>query len=103
MKKPKPQFHPHAPRRLVKLWKDYPAHYRIAKYLNVNIAEVWKALVKGKEPVNQDVRVKFGLPRKPRKPRAVSVPKIVPNHIRWWRRLDPTLRRDLIKQIYDKF
>ena len=104
-KKPKPKFHPRAPLRLKKLWKDYPAHYRIAKYLNVNPAEVWKALMKGKEPVNQDVRTKFGLPRKPRKPRAARAIKAdtppLPDYLQWWRyELTKTERETIIHLQY---
>ena len=100
--KPKPKFHPRAPIRLKRLWKDYPAYYRIAKYLNVNPAEVWNALTKGKEPVNENVRVKFGLPRKPRKPRTPHAKEktSLPAYIKWWRRLSAEMRNVYIQETY---
>ena len=62
MKKKLPKFHPRAPIKLKRLWKQYLSYHRLAKYLDVNPAVVWNALKKGKEPVNLDVRIKFGLP-----------------------------------------
>lgn len=104
MKKEKPKFHPKAPRRLRQLWKTYPAHYRIAQYLNVNVGYVWKALMKGKEPVNESVRVKFGLPRKPRKPRTPKTPASpIPAYAKWWNRLDPQIREQYKKETFEKW
>jgi hypothetical protein len=97
-----PNFHPNAPKRLINLWKNYPAYYRIAKYLNVNPATVWKALRKGEEPINENVRQKFGLPRKPRKPHPVGATKpIIPQYLKWWRGLDHEIRDMYIKETFD--
>jgi len=98
--KPKPRFHPNAPKKLKQLWKVFRAYNPIAKYLDVNVAYVYNALVKGYQPINQDVRIKFGLPRKPRKPRTIRVPDKppLPTHLRWWRQKLTKDQRDLIIQ-----
>ena len=102
MKKKLPKFHPRAPIKLKRLWKQYLSYHRLAKYLDVNPAVVWNALKKGKEPVNLDVRIKFGLPRKPRKPRAPraislvkcrDAPRRFPTSL-WWRQELGKVERD---------
>ncbi len=65
--KKQPVFHPNAPKKLIKLWQKFPAYYRIAEHLQVNRGTVWLAMHEGREPINAETRVKFGLPRKPRK------------------------------------
>jgi hypothetical protein len=100
-----PMFHPDAPRKLKRLWREYPAYYRIAQYLNVNSATVWFALRKGREPTNEDIREKFGLPRRPRKPREKKDhdPTPIPQYLKWWRGLDATIKNIYIHEIYDQW
>ena len=101
----KPAFHPDAPRRLVKLWNEYPAYYRIAQYLDVNRATVWFALKQGKEPRNETIREKFGLPRKRRKQYARSGKERVylPDYLKWWRNLDPDMRNVYIRETFENW
>lgn len=106
-KKAKPKFHPRAPIKLKRMWKEYPAYNRIAKYLDVNVNHVWKALKKGEHPINPNVRAKFGLPRKPRKPRTAHTSKPatlpLPAHQKWWRGLPKEMRDFLIRVSYKRY
>jgi hypothetical protein len=102
--KPPPAFHPNAPKKLVKLWKKHPAYYRIAKHLQVNPATVWKAMRNGEEPKGEAIRVKFGLPRKPRKPKAEPKEiKTIPQYRKWWNSLDPEIREMYIRETYEEW
>lgn len=103
--KPTPTFHPNAPRRLVRLWQDYPAYYRIADYLNVNRATVWFALRQGREPRNAEIREKFGLPRTQRKCKTdgTKVYTPLPDYQKWWRGLDIHIRDMYIKETFDEW
>ena len=89
--KPTPVFHANAPRYLIRLWKDYPAYWRIAKYLDVNPSYIYKALKFGKEPNNTEIRRKFHLPKRKRKTQIVTRTQ-TPAYLKWWRRLDPSIR-----------
>jgi hypothetical protein len=96
-----PIFHPNAPRKLVRLWRTRPAFHRIATHLLVNVDYVYQAMMKGKEPRNEIIRVKFGLSRKP-KPKTAGA-KPLPNYMRWWMRLDNSIRMIYIREIYLKW
>ena len=95
-----PTFHPNAPKRLIKLWKKYPAYNKLADHLEVNVFTVWQAMKKGKEPKNKDMRQRFGLPRKEFKKRTY-VKKPIPQYIKWWRGLDPIIRNMYIKETFE--
>lgn len=102
----KPTFHPKAPRLLKRLWKEYPAYNQIAKHLKVNQGLVWKALTKGKEPMREDLRLAFGLSRKPRKKRQENgrkTPVPMPQYQKWWRGLDPIIKDMYIKETYENW
>jgi len=95
--KKKPKFAPAAPIRLKRLWKTYPAFNQIARYLHVNPAYVYKAMILGKLPANENIRVKFGLPRRARIKHPIKpVKQVPPEHVKWWRRLDKLNRDEII-------
>jgi len=100
-----PSFHPKAPKKLIRLWSQFPAYYRLAQYLGVNRATIWFALKEGKEPVNPDIREKIGLPRKPRKQYTKTNKERVrlPDYLRWWRELDPEMRNVYIQETYQEW
>jgi hypothetical protein len=84
------------------MWKQNPAYYRIAKILGVNPATVWRSLKLGEEPKQAEIRVKFGLPKRPRKPKAEpKETKEIPNHRKWWSGIDPEIRDLCIKEAYE--
>ena len=95
--KKKPKFSANAPRRLKHLWKIFPAFNQIARYLHVNPAYVYKAMILGKLPANENIRVKFGLPRRARIKHPIKpVKQVPPEHVKWWRRLDKLNRDEII-------
>lgn len=64
-----PQFHPNAPRRLIRAWLAAGSDRKLAKKLEVNQYYVSELLWRGYEPGNEEIRVKLFLPRHPRKKR----------------------------------
>lgn len=100
--RPRPKFHPNAPRLLVSLWDEYPAYYRIARYLQINIKYVWEAMKKGQEPSNAEIRKLFGL-RAKRLPRRGAPRKPLSQHAKWWRRLDPIVKDAYVSTLYENW
>ena len=101
--KKQPVFHPNAPKKLIRLWQKFPAYYRIAEHLQVNRGTVWLAMHEGREPINAETRVKFGLPRKPRKQPSDQPRTYKPDYLKWWNRLDKDIRNMYIKETFTQW
>lgn len=71
---PLTDFPPNVPRKLICLYKAQGGTERgVARALGVNQGLVHRLLVDGKEPVDENIRVKLFLPRKPRAARRPRV------------------------------
>lgn len=88
------KFHPKAPRKLIKLYKDYGGNcYKLGKHLEINASHIWQLLKHGREPKREDLRVKLFL-----KVQRKSAKVEVPEHIRLWRKLSKAERDKVVQQ-----
>lgn len=71
--------------------------HRITRELGVNVYWIQAYIKHWKEPSNPDTRARMYLPKTQRKPRQ---PKHRPEHINWWRHLDPLERDKIIRGAY---
>lgn len=73
-------------------------YHRIAAELGVNVFWVYQYIKHGREPRNPEIRRKMRLP-KPRRTQASGKAKL-PEHERWWRKLDKAARDEIKRQLW---
>lgn len=76
------------PRKLARAIKEHKTQHRIAAALGVNPYYVNRYLKYGKEPTSKTIRAKMGFPPLRKKHTGRSGFAELPDHVKWWRKLD---------------
>lgn len=89
------------PRKLARAIREHRTQHRIAAALKVNPYYVNRYLKYGKEPSNAIIRAKMGFPKLRTRHNGRSGFAELPEHVKWWRKLDKETRGDWIKDAYE--
>lgn len=93
-------FDPHAPQKLIDLYRKLGTLRAVEKARKVNKKFIYNLLVYGIEPTNRANRKALFLRITPPRPRAKRQP--VPPHKEWWWKLPSDFKNEVVKDLYLK-